>query len=347
MFVTADGTVQEVQFGCGPVDVACLMQEGLANILISGTITLGDQAADTLVNSVSVTNETDAWQAAFADWGKWAAAMIIFVGLAMLYNIGIGLITQNRRRVWMAVIGGTLAVPFASITVAVMQRIVTGVDATSAQVATAMQGGSLGAGILKAVGLDQLMASTTEYQWMPDSYVGEMLQRGVAVLSVGPFLAAVIVVLLVWVAGFVLLLAMEFRDLALLLLAAMAPMALMMIGQGKLAAWSEKWFSLVAGLTLMKPIVTGILTFIIGLRASTGGTLAEIVVSLLMLFVAALAPFWVVKLVDFTGGEVGAAMAGRPSMRQGGARVNSITNNRATRAAARSVARVFSKIGKK
>ncbi|MBP2437903.1 hypothetical protein [Microbacterium amylolyticum] len=313
------------------------MNEGTARLMLGGIVGLGDFSADVIVNAFDKPISNADWGVAFDQWGMWAGAMILFVAIVMLYQIGIGVIMQNRRRIGAAVLGGVLAVPIAALAVVMMARLVSAVDGTSQRVLETIQGGEMGLALIQTLGLNPDLG-----EFEKDSAVHAMVTDTIAAQSIAGFLPALVLTLLMMIAGMFLDMAMSFRTIALLILAALAPIALMMIGQGKLSAWAEKWFVLVAGLILMKPLVIGIIALVIGLSSSGGGrTFSELLVSVLIIFFCAFAPFWVVKLIDFTGSEVGSAMANRPSMRAGGARVSSVSNNRMTKAITSAMSRVF------
>ena len=332
MIFYTEGGFPEPDFNCGTFDWGCSANEGVTSICIGAIVGMGNFAADVIVNAFKAGVTDDEWSVAFSEWGKWAAAMAIFVAIVMLYQIGMGLLMQNRARILQAVLGGTFSIPFAALAVMLMAKFVGAIDGTAEKVLSTIQGGELGKGLVKTLGLDADLSEFTE-----GSYIHDIASRAISDAAIGGLLTALILTGLMLLAGMFLLMAMEFRDIALLLLAGLAPLALMMIGQGKLAAWGEKWFSITTGLVLMKPIVIGIFSMIVALNAEVEGrTVAELLVSVLVLFLAAFAPFWVVKLVDFTGGEVGAAMAQRP-------RVTNVTNNRMVASVSRTILALIKK----
>jgi len=327
-----EGGFDSPDFNCGTFDWGCSAKEGITSIMIGAITGMGDFSADVIVNAFKAGVTDDEWGVAFGEWGKWAAAMAIFVAIVMLYQVGMGMLMQNRARIMQAVLGGALSIPLAALSVMLMARLVNAIDGTSDKVLSSIQGGQLGKALVAQLGLN---ADTSEFE--PGSFIHDQVTATLSDLAVAALFPAIIMTGLMLLAGMFLLMAMEFRDISLLLLAGLAPMALMMIGQGKLAAWGEKWFSITTGLVLMKPIVVGIFSMIIALNTGVAGrTAAELLVSVLVLFLAAFAPFWVVKLVDFTGGEVGAAMASRP-------RMSNVTNNRMVANISSKIMSVFKK----
>lgn len=316
--------VPEPNFGCGMLDAGCLANEQIVRLMIGAVVGMGDFTADVLVNAFDQTVSNDQWSVAFDQWGIWAGLMIIVVATVMLYQLTVGVIMQNRKRMSSAVIGGLLAVPFASFTVVLMTKVTAFVDDSSQKVLTTIQGGKIGTAILQSIGLSADQANLGEIE--VDTPAHEAMQTAVASQSIAALFPALIVMLLMMIGGMLLMAAMIVRDYGLLILAALAPIALMLVGQGKLMAWGEKWFSLVTGLLLVKPITAGILCLVVNVQAESAMTWAELIVGALIMFFCAFAPFWVVKMVDFAGNEIGSAWASRPSMRGGLSRTSMVSN---------------------
>jgi hypothetical protein len=333
MIAVTEGGFPEPDFGCSLVDAGCHMTEGLAKIIVGAIVGMGDFAADIIVSAFDQEITDSEWGVAFGQWGQWAALMATVVAIVMLYQMGIGLILQNRKRIGQAALGGLFSIPIAAIAVMIMARMVAIVDDGAQKMIETIQGGQIGKAMVATLGM-------SDGEWTGDSAIHDAVTTALTAGSVAAMIPAVINVLLLAIAGMLLTMAMGLREYGLLILAALAPLALMLVGQGKLAAWSEKWFSLVAGLMLMKPIVAGIIALSINISAeATGRTFAELLIAILVLFFAAFAPFWVTKMVDFTGAEIGSAMAHRPSMRGGSSRVSAVMNNKVVKSLMRALGR--------
>ena len=342
MVPLSEGGFPEPKFDCGWGDFGCYTNENIFSVMIGAITGMGDFTADIIVNAFDKPISNDEWGVAFGQWGMWAAAMLIFVGIVMMYQMGVGLIMQNRRRIGSAVVGGILALPFAAAAVMLMARVVEAIDEGSQKVVESIQGGKVGDAVIATMGL-----SGATGQFDDTSIIHTEVSDAVTAQSIAGLIPAGFLLILMMIGGALLDMAMSFRKDGLLILAAIAPIALMMIGQGKLGAWTEKWLALVTGLLLMKPLVIGILSVTIALSGQASGrTFSDLLVSVLIVFACAFAPFWVVKLVDITGGEIGAAMAHRPSIRSGGSRMNSVVNNRVVQGASRGVRNAGAAVGR-
>lgn len=342
MFPLSEGGFPEPKFDCGWGDFSCYTNENVFNVMIGGITGMGDFTADIIVNAFDKPITNTEWGVAFGQWGMWAAVMLIFVAIVMMNQMGLGLILQNRRRIGSAALGGIFSVPIAALAVMIMARVVEAVDTGSQKVIESVQGGKVGEAIVATMGLD---SSSGEFR--ETSIIHTEVSDAVVAQSISGLIPAGFLLILMMIGGALLDMAMSFRKDGLLILAALAPIALMMIGQGKLGAWSEKWLSIVTGLVLMKPLVIGILSITIALSAeATGSTFSDLLVSVLIVFACAFAPFWVVKLVDVTGGELGHAMANRPSGRSGANRMSSLVNNKVVQGASRGVKNATSAAGR-
>lgn len=342
MSLSDDNGFPEPKFDCGWGDFSCVANENVFSIMMGAITGMGDFTADIIVNAFDKPISNGEWGVAFEQWGMWAAAMLIFVGIVMMYQMGVGVIMQNRRRIGSAVLGGILSLPFAAATVMIMARLVQAVDEGSQKVVESIQGGKVGDALISTMGFRGATGS-----FDPTSAVHTEVSDAVVAQSIAGLVPSAFLLVLMMIGGALLDIAMSFRKDGLLILAALAPIALMMVGQGKLGAWADKWLTLVIGLLLMKPLVIGILSISIALQGQAGGrTFSDLLVSVGVVFACAFAPFWVVKLVDITGGEIGAAMARRPSIRSGGSRMNSVVNNRVVQGTARGARKVTAAAGR-
>ncbi|MFP3686194.1 type IV secretion system protein, partial [Bacillus sp. SIMBA_026] len=76
-------------------------------------------------------------------------------------------------------------------------------------------------------------------------------------------------VVVVWILAFILMCSMIFRTFALAVLAALAPVALMMLPWEKSKAWSGRWCEIVVALLLAKPLAATVLATAIKLFAGS------------------------------------------------------------------------------
>ncbi|MGF3057337.1 hypothetical protein [Microbacterium sp. YY-01] len=315
--------IPEIKFGCGFGDMACYGVESAARFLVQAIVEMGNFAGDTIVNAFDQTISDAQWGVAFTEWGKWAAATSIFVLIVMLYQIALGAIMANKERIFQAALGAALGIPLASFAVAFMARLTTAVDEASMIVIRSTADGGIGKAFISVLGLSENPGKA----FGDNTWAAGAMNQAILAKSAGGLLLLLFVVVLVLLASFVLMCGMIVRNHGLLILAALAPIALMMIGQGRLTAWAEKWIGLVTGLLLAKPITVGIVSLLLAvLGETTGNTFVEITIAVLFLFVCGLAPFWVVKMFEFAGNEFGGAMASRPQTSRGAGRINQVKN---------------------
>jgi len=314
--------IPEPNYGCGPIDVGCQIAEGSARITVSIVTALGNFIADMFVNAFKDSTIADAsWKVAGGQFWFWAAIVAGFVAVVMIWQVSVGVLLRDHKRMASAMIGGTLSIPFSVFAVTWMMRLTTASDKAAILATKQLQGQTLSDSLLRFIGLtapdDSGKQQLTQSDWDTTSTIVSIATGGTgdASANLGQVILAALIVGLLAVASLLLFLLMEVRNMGLLALAAMAPLALMFIGQPVLVAWAKRWASLVVGLILAKPIAAGILVLLVKLSGQTPD-LGSMIVFAGGVVVAAFAPMWAVKLVNFAGDELGNAMARRTSMTQ-------------------------------
>ncbi|MGC0252149.1 hypothetical protein [Pseudactinotalea sp. Z1748] len=302
-------TTAEADYDCGRMDFSCRASEATTNVLMQFLAAMGGLVADAISGALGQSISDEQWNVAYDQWGVWAGLMLTMVMVVMLYQVAMGLLMQNRQRIIRAVLGGVLAVPIATVAVVVMRQLTGIVDEASSVAIQNISGGQMSQAMLNMVGLNPEVGEAIN----ADSATGMALRAALdSPAGLGALLVGTIIFLVLLLASLLLWAGMVFRDYGLLILAALAPLALMLAGQHKLQAWAEKWLQVTAGLLMAKPLATGIIATTTNLVAFGSVDFMDMVVGCLILIVAAFAPLWSVKLVDFTGSEVSGAMAGRP-----------------------------------
>ena len=330
-------------YGCGPVDWGCLTSESMARMMASTIKNLGDFIADMITNSFGGTIGQGSWDVAHGQFLFWVSVMLPVVMIIALVQIGIAMIVQDWHRMGRTAIGAILAVPFSAISVWGMQQASGVTDSVTTDLTSTIQGSGLSTALLKIMGLamvpsqatDSIMAAATmNATGVPNQL---MLLGAASSQSVGEYVLALMIVGLMAIASLFLFIAMAIRTFGLLVLAALAPVGLMMLGQAKLGAWAQRWMSLSVGLLLAKPLAAGVLLLSVQLTSSTPN-LGFMLVCAGAIVAAAFSPLWATKLVSFAGAEVGTALHRRFSIREQTSRVS------AAAAPARAAVRVI-KVG--
>ena len=113
-------------------------------------------------------------------------------------------------------------------------------------------------------------------------------------------------VIIVWVLAFILMCSMIFRSFALIVLAAVAPVALMLMPWEKTQTWARRWCEIVVALLLAKPLAATVLAVAIKLFAESK-SFAGLAAGVVGMALACGAPLMALRLVSFAGGELAAA----------------------------------------
>jgi len=309
-------------YGCSLSDVSCHASEFVATLSLSAVTAMGNFIADMLVNAFQDSKIADAaWQVASGQFWFWVSILAGFVATVMIWQVSVGALLRDHKRMVSAVVGGAIAVPFSAVCATFMIRLSTTADAAADLVIRTTQHETLSQALLRVVGLttpsvtgEQALAIS---DWSQSSLVVALATHGTGqpLLNIGQIGLAGIITFVLAVASGLLYLMMEIRNMGLVALAAMAPLALMFVGQPVLATWGKRWAWLSVGLILSKPMAAGILVLLVQLTSSTPGV-GPMLVFACGVVIAALAPAWAVGLVSFAGDDVGNAFARRASMTQ-------------------------------
>lgn len=311
----------EPNYGCGLTDFGCLIDESIARVMTGLIGGLGNFIADMITNSFkdSTLNATT-WSAATEEFWFWASIMASVVMVVLVWQVSVAALLRDHRRMAKAAIGGVLAIPFASWSVQMMRKAVTMADLFAVDAVQRTQGGTLSTGLLRLLGIGVKAGDPGAVDRPGD--LGAFFEKNSAVSALisahnssGQVIIAVCLVGIMAIASMVLYVLMEVRNMGLLALAALAPIALVFIGQATLMPWAKKWAGLAVGLMMAKPLAAGVIALLVNVTTTTTSLGTLLVVSAGVL-VAAFSPFWAVGLVAFTGSEVGHAMARRGSATQ-------------------------------
>ncbi len=243
-----------------------------------------------------------------------SAVLVVF----MIVQIGIAALLRDPKRLIRTVVGGLVAIPAAATIVRVMRTAVEFSDNVANGAIKQLQHESLSVALLRVLGMTPPKGGGKEVLpdvgWQQGGTVYRLLNGQHA--SFGQVIIAALLVALMALASLVLYLLLETRNLGLLALAAMAAVGLVFIGQPVLAVWAKRWVTLVTGLLMSKPLAAGVLVVLVRLTGEATA-LGPMLVFSIGIVIAAFAPVWAVKLVNFTGEDVGSAIARRPSVTHG------------------------------
>jgi hypothetical protein len=314
-------------YGCFVTDWGCQASQTVAGFMASVIRNLGDFIGTMIAGAFNTNIDTNSWGIAHSQFLFWIAVTAPVILVIALVQIGVGMVLQDWHRIGRTAIGATVAIPFTALCVWGMQQFSTITDAVTVNVTTAVQGGSIQEALLRVVGIFDLPSSSVNAgmahtDFLRGSPIYQLTSAGAAQKdAIGNYFLALFIVAIMMVASLFLFIAMSIREFGLLALAAMAPVALMMIGQPKLGAWAQRWASLTTGLLLAKPLAAGVVLLAIQLTKSTN-SIGVLLVAAGAVVAAAFSPLWATRLVSFAGSEVGSALHRRMSVRDQVSRVS-------------------------
>ena len=229
----------------------------------------------------------------------WVIVMMTPLVVVMIIQLLSGLISQQPRRLLRALIGGAAAVPLVAAAVYVVRQLTHASDAASAALLESI-GTDPYVVFMRLFGFERAPAGS-DREWNVIS-----LAPGNQGGAVGGAIVTVMAVIVVWILAFILMCSMIFRTFALAVLAAVAPVALMMLPWEKSKAWAGRWCEIVVALLLAKPLAATVLATAIKLFADSE-SFAGLAAGTVGMVLACGAPLMALRLVSFAGGELAAA----------------------------------------
>lgn len=289
--------------GCGIVSAA----KDTVNSSISGFFAgILESIASWLWSFISgafgVSNVDDSqWTAVQGLTSWWVVVMMTPLVAVMILQLVSGLIAQQPRRIWRALIGGFVAVPVVGGAVYLMQAL-THVSDSASTALLATMGSDPYVVFMRLFGFQRGPAGSGQ-TWIV-SPIGGQAVTGDQVT--GTIVITVLATLIVWVLAFILMCSMIFRSFALIVLAAVAPVALMLMPWEKTKSWAGRWCEIVIALLLAKPLAATVLAVAVKLYANST-SFAGLAAGAVGMTLACAAPLMALKLVGFAGGELAAA----------------------------------------
>ncbi|MFK0002675.1 type IV secretion system protein [Paenarthrobacter sp. NPDC090522] len=252
----------------------------------------------------------------------WVIVMMTPLVVVMIIQLLSGLLSQQPRRLLRALIGGAAAVPLVAAAVYVVRQLTLASDQASAALLESI-GTDPYVVFMRLFGFERAVAGS-DRDWNVVS-----LAPGNQGGAVGGAIVTVMAVVVVWILAFILMCSMIFRTFALAVLAAVAPVALMMLPWEKSKVWAGRWCEIVVALLLAKPLAATVLATAIKLFADSE-SFAGLAAGTVGMVLACGAPLMALRLVSFAGGELAAA-----AQVAGGGHVLSRSNNFASRQVSR------------
>ncbi|MEV8143813.1 type IV secretion system protein [Specibacter sp. NPDC078709] len=234
----------------------------------------------------------------------WVVVMMTPLVVVMIVQLIAGLVSQQPRRIGRALLGGALAVPLVYVATSLMIKLSSFTDSASTALLATL-GNDPYVVFMRLFGFQKAEAGSGR-EWDVVS-----LSSGTTSGPTGAVVVTAIAVLVVWILSFILMCSMIFRSFALIVLAAVAPVALMLLPWEKTKSWSRMWCETVIALLIAKPLAATVLAVAVKLFANST-SFSGLASGAVGMVLACAAPLMALKLVSFAGGEIAGAaqMAG-------------------------------------
>lgn len=182
----------------------------------------------------------------------WVVVMMTPLAVVMIIQLIAGLVSQQPRRIGRALLGGALAVPLVYLATNLMAKLSSFTDSASTALLASL-GKDPYVVFMRLFGFQRAEAGSGR-EWDVVS-----LSAGTNGDLSGAVVVTAIAVLVVWILAFILMCSMIFRSFALIVLAAVAPVALMLLPWEKTKSWSRMWCETVIALLIAKPLAATVL----------------------------------------------------------------------------------------
>ena len=267
-----------IDFACGPNPV-CKLQQDLA----ASTTQMALENIRGAMNNTAFTTDGSFWVGATTEFSWWRWAVVLVTVIAMAWGITLGLMKQDGPMVRSAVIGGILAWPAAELAVWTLGHLLNVSELLTQAVMGANASGSF------------------------DAQLADLANSG----TYADQMAVVWTSLILALGSFVLTFVFAFRNLALMVLVAFAPLAFMLAPVRPGVRIITTWASAVLALIITKPLTMGLLALIL----TTGSEMESLWVpeALPLLFgiiLTAFMPLVAFTLFDFVGTQAASSAEG-------------------------------------
>ncbi|MDQ0618068.1 type IV secretion system protein [Arthrobacter globiformis] len=239
------------------------------------------------------------WDSVLGLTNWWVVVMMTPLAIAMILQLLSGLISQQPRRLVRALVGGATAIPMVAGAVYLVRQLTkVGDDAATALLDTLDTDPYVL--FMRLFGFEKAPKDSGR-DWNVVS-----LAPGSSSGAGGAVVVTAMAVIVVWILAFILMCSMIFRSFALILLAAGAPVALMLMPWEKTQSWARRWGEIVVALLIAKPLAATVLAVAIKLFAESK-SFAGLSAGVVGMALACGAPLMALRLVSFAGGELAAA----------------------------------------
>ncbi|MEE2523821.1 type IV secretion system protein [Pseudarthrobacter sp. J75] len=253
-----------------------------------------------ITGAFTVSNVDDSqWLSVEGLTSWWVIVMLTPLVVVMILQVLSGLVSQQPRRIGRAMIGGAAAIPLVGAAVYLVRQLTRASDLASAA-------------LLESIGSDPYLVFMRlfGFERAPEGSGREWNLVSLAPGTTGGPAGAVVVtamaVIVVWILAFILMCSMIFRSFALVVLAAVAPVALMLLPWDKTKSWARRWCEVVIALVVAKPLAGTVLAVAVKLFAESE-SFAGLAAGTVGMALACGAPLMALRLVSFAGGELAAA----------------------------------------
>jgi hypothetical protein len=272
-----------------------------------------------ITGAFTVSNVDDSqWLSVEGLTSWWVIVMLTPLVVVMILQVLSGLVSQQPRRIGRAMLGGAAAIPLVGASVYLVQQLTRASDQASAA-------------LLESIGSDPYLVFMRlfGFERAPEGADREWklvsLAPGTTGGAPGAVVVTVMAVIVVWILAFILMCSMIFRSFALVVLAAVAPVALMLLPWDKTKSWARRWSEVVIALVIAKPLAATVLAAAVKLFAESK-SFAGLAAGTVGMALACGAPLMALRLVSFADGELAAA-----AQTAGGGHILSRSSSFATR----------------
>jgi hypothetical protein len=303
----------EPNYGCGPLEFSCHGQETIARVTTAAMNGLGNFMTDMIVNAFKGSRMTDnGWSVADGQFWFWIAVMGLVVISVALFQMMPAMILGDIKRLGQIALSLAFCVPASVLAVWLMRQVSTIGNNITDMIMSSLQGEGLSAAIMRMFGF-RIVGDTGSVN--ADGTFMKLTNGSSTAAGLGGLIVTFLIMCVMALAAMFLYISMAIRNFGLLALAATAPLGTMMIGQPKFAVWATRWSNLALGLILAEPLAAAIILLAVRLLGH-GTDTGTLLVAVGAVFVASFGPVWAVKMVAFTGNEVGGAIQNRISITQ-------------------------------
>lgn len=261
---------QTIQFGCWFGDVPCYLMESVTR----GTSGMSVDMIRATIESTTFTSETPMWDVAIEAFERWWPLALLVVTGTGVFRIMLSAMRGDGPGIKRAALGIFLMPPVLMSLLALLALLLDLSDQFTE-------------GLMKAMGLEDPGELVNSLLLLPDGVDKVM---------------ATIMGLLLFFSCIVLFMVMSLRNLALVILVGLAPIAFWTTGLQSGLDNVRRWVSLVVALLLAKPVTVAVFAISLDLiRAQDSLFTVSALPGMFGLMLAGLMPFALMTLLSFTG----------------------------------------------